>query len=94
MAFHRGRRCDSSLYIRAGPGIMALMKTLVETNIYLRNPRLRRKMLAQNALESSIFEGAESLRVGKSEKTAVHVIRRKARSRLSKASAKKAVKGS
>ena len=73
---------------------MALMKMLVETNIYLRNPRLRRKMLAQNALESSIFEGAESLRVGKSEKTKDHGIRHKVRSRLSKASTKKAVKGS
>jgi hypothetical protein len=72
------------------------MKTLVETNAYLRRPGARRRMLQHNALESSIFEGASCLhaeKVAKAAKDKAHVVL-EARRLLSKAAAKKAVKGS
>ena len=79
------------------------MKTLVDTNVYLHDPKIRRKMLVHNARESSIFEGASCLHANKAAKFTVaakakngkvHVVRSKARKRLSKAATKKATKGS
>jgi hypothetical protein len=79
------------------------MKSLVETNAYLSRPAARRRMLAHNALESSIFEGASGLRAKKATEAATAVkaakakdytVHSKARGPLSKAAAKKAVKGS
>jgi hypothetical protein len=73
------------------------MKSLVEANAYLRGPAARRGMLAHNALESSIFEGASCLhaeKVAKAAKDNVHVVGPNASRRFSKAAAKKAVKGS
>ena len=37
------------------------MATLIETNPYLRDPRVRRRWLEENARGSSIFEGARGL---------------------------------
>jgi hypothetical protein len=76
------------------------MKALVETNAYLRRLAARRRMLQQNALESSIFEGASRLHAEKIAKGAIvakvakkkdYIVHSKARSRLSKAAAKKSV---
>ncbi|MDQ2688524.1 MAG: hypothetical protein M3Y28_11735 [Armatimonadota bacterium] len=37
------------------------MKPLSETNPYLRDPEARRRMLEENAYQSSVFEGARGL---------------------------------
>ena len=37
------------------------MASLAETNPYLKDPTLRNKMIAEDALQSSIFEGARGL---------------------------------
>ena len=37
------------------------MLALVHTNRYLRNPQTRRRMIAENVYDSSIFEGAVGL---------------------------------
>ena len=37
------------------------MPSLAETNPYLRDPEKRRLMLADNAWQSSVFEGARGL---------------------------------
>jgi hypothetical protein len=37
------------------------MPSLAETNVYLRDPERRRRMLADNAWQSSVFEGARGL---------------------------------
>ncbi len=50
---------------------MQCMKSLVETNAYLRRPGARRRMLQQNALESSIFEGASCLHAEKAAKAVI-----------------------
>jgi hypothetical protein len=60
------------------------MKSLLKSNPYLADRRSRKAMLRQNARQSSIFEGARGL----PDQTVGRV-----RSRRSKASAKKAVKG-
>lgn len=39
------------------------MASLLQTNVYLRNPRKRRAMLQRNALDSSVIEGARGLKV-------------------------------
>ena len=41
------------------------MKTLVETNQYLRDENRRRRMIAENVFDSSVFEGASGLRKGR-----------------------------
>jgi hypothetical protein len=76
------------------------MEALVETNAYLRRPAGRRRMLAHNALESSIFEGASCLHAEKVAKAVIAAkakdfsVHSKASRPFSKAAAKKAVKGS
>ncbi len=37
------------------------MASLIETNPYLRDPRARRQMIAENVYDSSVFEGAVGL---------------------------------
>ncbi len=37
------------------------MASLIETNPYLRDPETRRRMLEENAYQSSVFEGAQGL---------------------------------
>jgi hypothetical protein len=37
------------------------MPSLAETNPYLRDPEARRRLLADNAWQSSVFEGARAL---------------------------------
>ena len=37
------------------------MPSLAETNSYLRDPERRRRMLTDNAWQSSVFEGARDL---------------------------------
>jgi len=61
------------------------MKSLLESNPYLADPEYREAMLRDNARQSSIFEGARGLPVQPA---------RRSRKRRSKASTKKAVKGS
>ena len=41
---------------------MDTLKSLLETNPYLRDPETRRRMLERNALDSSAFEGARGLK--------------------------------
>ena len=71
------------------------MKPLVETNKYMRKASVRNRILAHNALESSVFEGARGLgpvkRAAKVSRVRIHA---KSASRLSKVSRKKSVKGS
>jgi hypothetical protein len=38
------------------------MASLAETNPYLRDPEMRRRMLEEDALDSSVFEGARGLK--------------------------------
>jgi hypothetical protein len=38
------------------------MASLAETNPYLRDPEARRRMLEEDALDSSVFEGARGLK--------------------------------
>jgi hypothetical protein len=38
------------------------MASLIETNPYLRDPEARRRMLEEDALDSSAFEGARGLK--------------------------------
>ena len=71
---------------------MKSMKTLVETNPFLRDARIRRRMLEHNALESAIFEGANRLR--SKIKAKPHSAVPQARGLRAKAASKKAVKGS
>jgi hypothetical protein len=40
------------------------MVTLTQSNPYVRDPNKRRKMLADNARQSSVFEGAMLVSVG------------------------------
>ena len=63
--------------------ILSTMSALIATNPYLRNARRRRRWLAENARESSAFEGAKGLPKPQ-----------KASSRRSMASRKKAAKSS
>jgi hypothetical protein len=37
------------------------MKPLSQTNPYIRDPKTRRRLLEENALDSSAFEGARGL---------------------------------
>ncbi len=37
------------------------MASLIETNPYLRDPRRRREMIAEDVYDSSVFEGAVGL---------------------------------
>lgn len=37
------------------------MKSLAETNPYVRDPETRRRLIARNARQSSVFEGARGL---------------------------------
>jgi hypothetical protein len=39
------------------------MASLAEQNIYLRDPEARRRMLEEDARQSSLFEGARGLKV-------------------------------
>jgi hypothetical protein len=41
------------------------MASLIHTNAYLKSPLLRERMLVRNVFESSVFEGARGLRVGR-----------------------------
>lgn len=61
------------------------MKSLLESNPYLADPEYRRTMVRSNAWQSSIFEGARGLPAQPTGRS---------RKRRSKASTKKAVKGS
>ena len=38
------------------------MASLAETNPYLRDPKTRRRLLEEDALDSSVFEGARGLK--------------------------------
>jgi hypothetical protein len=38
------------------------MASLAETNPYIRDPERRRRLLEENALDSSVFEGARGLK--------------------------------
>jgi hypothetical protein len=38
------------------------LPSLAETNPYIRDPEKRRRMLEENALASSVFEGARGLK--------------------------------
>jgi hypothetical protein len=38
------------------------MASLAETNPYMRDPEMRRRMLEEDALDSSVFEGARGLK--------------------------------
>jgi len=60
------------------------MRTLVETNPYLRDPKTRRAWLEENARESSVFEGARGLAGGQ--------VLRASRKRRSMAARKKSVR--
>jgi len=60
------------------------MKSLLKSNPYLADPQDREAMLRQNAMQSSIFEGARGLPSQPLSPS---------RSRRSRASKKKAVKG-
>ncbi len=62
------------------------MKPLSETNPYIRDPEARRRLLEENAYDSSVFEGARGLKKPEAQ--------RLARKRASKASTKKSVKES
>ena len=61
------------------------MKSLLQSNPYLADPKLRKAILYDNARQSSIFEGARGIPAQPCECS---------RKRRSKASTKKAVKGS
>jgi len=37
------------------------MSSLIKTNRYLRDPQTRRRLIAENAYDSSVFEGAIGL---------------------------------
>jgi hypothetical protein len=37
------------------------MSPLIKTNRYLRDPQIRRRMIAENVYDSSVFEGAIGL---------------------------------
>ncbi len=39
------------------------MASLIETNPYLRDPETRQQMLEENAYQSSVFEGAQGLKL-------------------------------
>lgn len=71
----------------AGCGTIQRMVTLLQSNPYVRDARARKRMLADNARQSSIFEGAQLPKDGPS----VHGRRSK---RAAMASAKKRVSGS
>jgi len=62
------------------------MRTLAESNPYLRDPKKRRAWLEENARESSAFEGARGLAGGQ--------VLRPSRKRRSIASRKKSVRAS
>jgi hypothetical protein len=64
---------------------MDLMKSLLESNPYLADPKLRKAILYDNARQSSIFEGARGIPAQPHGRL---------RNRRSKASTKKTVKGS
>ncbi len=64
---------------------MELVKSLLESNPYLADPKLRKAILYDNARQSSIFEGARGIPAQP---------RGRLRKRRSKASMKKTVKGS
>ncbi len=38
------------------------MKTLIESNPYLRDPQTRRRWIEENARDSCVFEGARGLK--------------------------------
>ena len=38
------------------------MASLAETNPYIRDPEMRRRLLEEDALDSSVFEGARGLK--------------------------------
>ncbi len=61
------------------------MKSLLESNPYLADPKLRKAMLYDNARQSSIFEGARGIPAQP---------RGRLRQRRSRASTKKTAKGS
>jgi hypothetical protein len=67
-------------------GIILFMPALLKTNPYLRNARVRRRMIADTARQSSYFEGARGLRLNGHGHTSSK--------RRVIASAKKAVKAS
>ncbi len=64
---------------------MDFMKSLLQSNPYLADPKLRKAILYDNARQSSIFEGARGIPAQRPERS---------RKRRSKAATKKAVKGS
>jgi hypothetical protein len=60
------------------------MASLAATNSYIRDPETRRRLLEENALDSSVFEGARGLTPAQSSAAP--------RKRRSTASTKKSVK--
>jgi hypothetical protein len=76
------------------PRIIRSMKTLVDTNVYLHDPLVRRRMLVHSAMESSIFEGATGLRKALPAKGETYVGRSRPRRRRSTSATKVAAKGS
>lgn len=62
------------------------MASLAETNPYMRDPEMRRRLLEEDALDSSVFEGARGLKPSSSHK--------ESRKRRSMASRKKPAKAS
>ena len=67
-----------------GNGIVYGMKSLIQSNRYLADPANRKAMVRDNARQSSVFEGAHGLSAQP----------RRLTQRRSRASTKKAVKGS
>lgn len=65
------------------------MPSLIETNPYLRDPDLRRQMIAENVYDSSVFEGA----VGLPKPPARKKIQRPASRRRKIAASKKRARG-
>lgn len=66
------------------------MPSLIESNPYLRDPETRRRMIAQNVYDSSVFEGA----VGLPKPPARRKVQRTVSRRRRMASSKKRAKGS
>ncbi len=73
-----------SVVIVTAVGYDLSMRPLSETNPYLRDPEERRRLLEENAYQSSVFEGAQGLPRPETPPSS--------RARRSKVSTKKSVK--
>ncbi len=59
----QSRWARSKFIVSSGPiGYNLSMKPLSETNPYLRDPQVRRRLLERNARDSSAFEGARGIK--------------------------------